>query len=529
MGTVSVSLPSDGQTIDAADYNTPINTIVSEINGNLDDSNIASDAAIDRSKISGFTDGWEGLGHTPNTVTYNGNRSYSCVFSSTDLTGDISPGMRIKTTRTVTAPTQCADLESGSSQYFTKTSPTGLSFTTTFTCMAWVKLESYGANSGIICRRNANTEGWSLAINSSGQVVLDGLRIAANNKSCTSTQSIPLNRWVHVAVSMDMTAGASSGATWYIDGVSVPGTVTQTGTATAIVQGTTALNVGAENSGGSNPFDGKIAQAAVFSAVISAANIRSYISQGLSGSETSLVSAYSLSNSIVDLAATDNDLSAVNSAVATATDSPYAVNSFGTATGTTDYGIVTSSTFSTDTTLVVQVPEGCTIPTSGGVSAVSYSTQKIPYGFVGGQDRWAVAAYLGASPGATTVAANTYTNSGSFQLTVPIGAWNLSGKLCANHENSSASLYAARGGLSTVNNTASDMELIHEYIIRTSSTSGANAPINVNKEISVSSATPYYGVISVEAGAGTITVAWSADVSPSGGIINVIKATCAYL
>jgi len=52
MANISVSLPSDGETIDAADYNTPITTIVSEINGNLDNSNIASGAAIAGSKLA---------------------------------------------------------------------------------------------------------------------------------------------------------------------------------------------------------------------------------------------------------------------------------------------------------------------------------------------------------------------------------------------------------------------------------------------------------------------------------------------
>lgn len=42
MGTISVTLPSDGDTIDAADVNNPINTIVGVINGNIDNNNIAS-------------------------------------------------------------------------------------------------------------------------------------------------------------------------------------------------------------------------------------------------------------------------------------------------------------------------------------------------------------------------------------------------------------------------------------------------------------------------------------------------------
>lgn len=40
MATVSTTLPSDGQTIDASDVNTPINAILSEFNGNIDDNNI---------------------------------------------------------------------------------------------------------------------------------------------------------------------------------------------------------------------------------------------------------------------------------------------------------------------------------------------------------------------------------------------------------------------------------------------------------------------------------------------------------
>ncbi len=52
MGTISVSLPSDGETIEVADYNTPINTIVNEINGKLNNANIASDAAIAGSKLA---------------------------------------------------------------------------------------------------------------------------------------------------------------------------------------------------------------------------------------------------------------------------------------------------------------------------------------------------------------------------------------------------------------------------------------------------------------------------------------------
>lgn len=52
MSTISVSLPSDGETIDASDYNTPINTIVNDHNGNIDNSNIAAAAAIAGTKLA---------------------------------------------------------------------------------------------------------------------------------------------------------------------------------------------------------------------------------------------------------------------------------------------------------------------------------------------------------------------------------------------------------------------------------------------------------------------------------------------
>lgn len=52
MANITVSLPSDGDSIVAANYNTPVNTIVNEINGKLDNSNIASGAAIDGAKLA---------------------------------------------------------------------------------------------------------------------------------------------------------------------------------------------------------------------------------------------------------------------------------------------------------------------------------------------------------------------------------------------------------------------------------------------------------------------------------------------
>lgn len=52
MGLISVSLPADGSTADVSDYNVPITTIVTLVNGQIDNANIASGAAIDGSKLA---------------------------------------------------------------------------------------------------------------------------------------------------------------------------------------------------------------------------------------------------------------------------------------------------------------------------------------------------------------------------------------------------------------------------------------------------------------------------------------------
>lgn len=382
MGLISLTLPNDGETIDAADVNSPLNTIATAINGNLDNANIKTAAAIDGSKIADNSIpntkminaplGWTAFANTPNTVTYNGNRNYDLVFNSVDLTSSLSPGMKLQLTRTVAAPDQCADLESGSTQYFNRASAslTGVTFTDDYTCMAWIKLESYTGGLQVMISRQNSTSGWNFYLNTVGQLVIQGAN-AGNADLVTSYASVPLNKWVHVAGSLNMSAG--TGAV-YFDGVEVASAYTN-GSATAIVQAGN-LEVGSYN-GGTSPFDGKLAQVAVFSSVLSAATIRSYASQGLAGSESTLVAAYSLDNDITDLSANNNDLTAQNSAVATATDSPFA-NAV--SAGLLEYAEINSVAFSTNTTVNVRVPDTCMIPTSGGVSAVSYSTQSNPYG-----------------------------------------------------------------------------------------------------------------------------------------------------
>jgi hypothetical protein len=137
------------------------------------------------------------------------------------------------------------------------------------------------------------------------------------------------------------------------------------------VQGTTALVVGAHKSAGTDPFDGKIAQASVHSACLSDAQIKAMASQIISSSTPSIVSGFTFNGAATDVSANANDLTASGGATY-GTDSPF---------NATEYGIITANSFSTNTTLTVQVPEGYAIPTTGGVSSMYYSTQDVPYGF----------------------------------------------------------------------------------------------------------------------------------------------------
>lgn len=515
MATVSTTLPSDGQTIDASDVNTPINAILSEFNGNIDNDNIKTGANINGAKLlasslpgSSFdttlAGGWISGGLPAySSATNNGNKSYDIVFAST-VASLLSPGMRLRTTRTVTAPTQCADLEASSSQYFSSASPAGLSFTTTFTCSAWVKLESY-ALGGIIARRNADTEGWDFGVTADGRLTLTALRIAANNKFIASYQSLPLNKWVHVAATMDVSAGDTTAQKIWIDGVEVPRAYTLTGTCAALVQGTTALVVGAQKSAGTNPFDGKIAQAAVFSSQLSDATIKAMQAQTLSGSETNLVSAFSCNNSLLDLNTTNNnDLTASGGALMTNADSPFGQDSNGVTAGTTDYELVMKVNGATAT---VQVPEGCTIPTSGGVSAVAYSTATSPFGFTLDKGRWKVSSLHKVLASQASPVSGTFYNVNSAQLTIPVGSFYVSYADCVNANRNTTAAQSARVTLSTGSSTETDKDFSASWSVNSSDIEfQTSIP---PKTITNSSATTYY-LNRAHIGAATLTVIYLA-------------------
>ena len=331
---------------------------------------------------SGSSDGWTPFGYSLTSITALGNRSYTAVVSGVDTTGTTSVGMRLKLPRTVTAPTGSITLN-GTTQYGSKSSPTGVSFTDDFTVSAWVKLSSYNGTECVIVSRYDGTNGWRLITQASGQVEVTAFGTGgATFRQVISYQSIPLNKWVHISGTMDMSSFTTATNKIMIDGVDVPVNLTGVGTPATLTQAG-SLQVGAANS--LKFFPGQVAQVAVYSALISQATLRASMNQTLTGSETSIVSAYKLdqASGLNDLSANANNLTAQGSPSYSTTQTPFTNSVTGTSVtaGTTNYGIIMAQTFSTNTTYTIQIPEGETLPTTGGIGTVSYSTQANPYGF----------------------------------------------------------------------------------------------------------------------------------------------------
>ena len=429
MPIISVTLPSDNTSANVADYNVPITTILSTLNGGLDDDNIAS---LSGTKIvagtlpqsafnSAVLTGWNtGILAAPSSVTYNGQRSYTLVFSGVDYTQEVSKGNRIRTTRTTAAPTMCTVLN-GTNQYWSKSSPNKMTFTNNFTLTATVELSAYPASSnGYIHGRSdaSAANGWGISVTPLGHVVMFGANAGAGNiRLGTTIGAIPLNKEVKIAATW------SSGTILiYIDGVLVNSATTTSGTAPTTIVQSGDYAVGRLGSVVANTFfPGKVSQVGVYDAVLSASTIRSLQSQGLTGAESNLKSAYSFNNVATDLnTTTPNDLT--NNGTAT-----YATGGgFGNkgVSSTLDYGIVHDISFSTDTTMVVQVPEGCTIPTSGGVSAVDYSMLDEPLLFPRAKYKWDFEVVLRGQRTSTFGGINTWTSS-LFSLTVPQGPYTV--------------------------------------------------------------------------------------------------------
>lgn len=464
-----------------------------------DDGTLITQAVRDALNLSAAAvNGWEILPYTLSVTTgYNkGNKSFDITAANNDLTSTLSAGMRLRLQRGTTAPTQCMDLESGSSQYASKTSPSGISFTDDFTCEAWVKLESYtGAVQHIVGRKNASTEGFQLGIDVNGQVRLMGQRIAANYQYIESYQSVPLGEWVHIAAALDMSG--STGAI-YINGSLVPSFNSTTGTAAALVQGTTALTIGAANAP-NEYFDGRLSDVRIWNVVRTPTQVKDNMNQQLVGSETNLVGYWKLNGNLNDSTSNANNMTGSGGAVATTTDNPMK---------DTEYGIIQSVTYSApNTTINVFTGTDHNIPNMT-LSSPYYSTQKAPFGFPSNKNQWQLKclslSYALENPGGFSV----FINMNKLRIDTPIGSWKFIINGSAQQSNTSSAAQDQVVGISTSASSADSIESLRHIYSSNAATGGMSVPVHIERTANLAAQTTYYAVGAAISGGGTVTIAF---------------------
>jgi len=445
---------------------------------------------------SGSSDGWTPFGYSLTSITALGNRSYTAVVSGTDTTGVTSVGMRLKLPRTVTAPTYMGGAFNGSSHYFTKVTPTGTlsTITNNFTIMCHIEPTAYQTSA--IAGRSDSTpnNGLMLGMASTGQIQVYVRNGGSGNYRILSTcQSVPLNKKTHVAASW-----TSGTVVIYFDGVSVPLLAAVTAGTAPTVAGTGGdFSIGRVGAHSGEYFPGYISTVGFFDAVLTQATVRLHMNQALTGSETNCIGAWNLNNAATDASAAGNNLTATGGVGYTAR-SPYTNSVTGTSVtaGTTNYGIIMAQTFSTNTTYTIQIPEGETLPTTGGIGTVSYSTQKTPYGFPGQRGKWIVESCTSLGVGTGATSAGGIYNHSSVQLTVPVGSWKitLDGSLYAQD-----SAQITGQVLTVLSATAASTSTLTPYLAQNNyaEASGASSAafiskIRISDYINTTTATPVY-------------------------------------
>ena len=342
-----------------------------------------NDAVITQDKLAtgaDFATGWN-VNALPavTAVTNNGNRSYTLTHASS-VASLVSEGMRRRFQRTVAANTYMGGLFNGSSHYFTKTSPSGTLGTVTnnFTIEAYVQPTSY-ATGFITGRLDATTaNGFILRMESDGRAGVQVFNAGSGNFRAIATyQSLPLNKKTHVTASW-----TSGTVVIYFDGVSVPVAAAVTGGTAPTTAGTGGdFSIGRAGAYANYYFPGYISNVAVYDAVLSPATIREHAKGKLLGNEPNCIGAWSLDNTANDQSAAGNNLTATGG-VGFSNVSPFGNNG---KSSTLEYGL-TMSVSSDGLTEVVQVPEGCALPTA--ITSQDYSRQGNPFGWVSDKGRW---------------------------------------------------------------------------------------------------------------------------------------------
>lgn len=349
---------------------------------------------------------WIGTGEAWNWVQYLGEREGQYVTAG-DKTTKYARGMKVRLPRVTAVGTQSAKFVRASTQYASKAAPTGHAFTTKYTVLAKVWIDSLPSGGYNIFSRRDATGGWSIDLDTNGTVTIRA-RNGANEKNGNGKIGVNLKQWVTIAATMDASAGANW-STVYIDGHAIPTNQNIAGAVASIVQSGN-LQIGAAES--VNTFDGLISEVALFSDVLSAATILSYSNKQLTGSEPTIVAYYKLDGNFNDSTANANHLTAAGGAIATYADNPFKA---------TEYGIITNMSFAAGNTTINVWSGRNHHPVAENLSGISYSAARNPVGFPGSRAAWTHERRIG---GTYSTSGGGYQNPGGFCIILPSGEFD---------------------------------------------------------------------------------------------------------
>ncbi len=456
------------------------------------------------------TNDWRSLVTVPVLTSSSGQREYLLNFLGVDYTGVLSTGMKLKGARVTAAQTQSTSLN-GTSQYWSKTTPAGMTFTDDFVCGAWIKLSSY-AGAGVISRYNG-TSGWSLIVGGSGEVRLRGYNGSAANISEVYTyQSIPLNKWVHISAQLDMSAFTATSTTSYImiDGIDVPVNVSRSGTnPTSLVQAGN-LEIGSQN-GGTLPFPGRIQDPFVTSAKLTQAQVRAFKDQKLT---TALATTYGMAAAIPfdgngnDVSTNANNLTGNGGAVATDTDTAFETSMWGI--------IMKAPTYSGgNTSVTISTPTGAGIPNET-LGVFSYASGRTPYGFPANEDRWTHSFIFFTELSHTNPASGNVVQNvlAGMPVYFPTGEWIPGGTVTSYMYRSSAGNQSINTGWSTTNASITNPTgMVNIYLNYSIAGDNILQTVPNSRVLSLSAMTAYYFFISGSSGMTTLSVRgnWTAS------------------
>lgn len=148
-----------------------------------------------------------------------------------------------------------------------------------------------------------------------------------------------------------------------------------------------------------------------------------------------------------------------------------------------------AQTFSTNTTYTIQIPEGETLPTTGGIGTVSYSTQDTPYGFPKDSGKWDIEFILNTA--VTTASNATFAAMTGMNFTVPTGAWDI-GWLSSIAVTAVINLYFTLSDTSQTGLTATTSDRrLQTHLLGTSGASSNSGDVHLTSPRNLSSATTF--------------------------------------